>query len=160
DKESDPRQGRAPLDGALDRSRHGESQTVEQDEDIMAAYENDAVPELVIEQVSVSHPVYILYTLGTSGASECITQGFGEQINQVKEVHMHCDVTDRDTLFVYTNCGWMLWHWMVTGLYVGAKLIVYDGSPMWPDIRVFWRLISEERITVFGTSSRYLAVLA
>lgn len=159
DKQNDARAKNAPLEGVLDESRHRGNQSILHYEEIISKY-GDQVPELVFEQVSVTHPVYILYTSGTTGAPKCITQGFGVLINQLKEVHMHCGVTERDTVFVYTNCGWMLWHWMVTGLYLGTKLILYDGSPMWPDKLVFWKMIADERITVFGTSSRYLAAIA
>jgi acetoacetyl-CoA synthetase len=119
-----------------------------------------STPDIQYEQVSVQHPIFIMYTSGTTGQPKCITQGFGVLVNHVKETHIHCDITDRDTAFIYTNCGWMMWNWMVSILYTGAKLILYDGSPLYPNALAMWRLISKEKITCFGTSSRYLAYMA
>ncbi|KAG2385903.1 hypothetical protein C9374_003052 [Naegleria lovaniensis] len=117
------------------------------------------IPSLEFEQVSVDHPIHIVYTSGSTGAPKCISQGFGVLINHIKETHLHCDITEKDTVFVYSTCGWMMWNWLVSCLYTGCKIILYDGSPMYPDVLSMWKLIEQEKITVFGTSSRYLSLM-
>ena len=107
-----------------------------------------------------NHPLYILYSSGTTGVPKCIVHGAGGTLLQHQKEHLlHTDLGRRDRLFYFTTCGWMMWNWLMSALATGATLILYDGSPFHPDPGVLWRMAAEERITVFGTSARYLASL-
>lgn len=112
------------------------------------------------EQVSFSHPLYIMYSSGTTGKPKCMVQSHGGiLINQLKEHLLHCDLKREDTLFYFTTCGWMMWNWLVCGLAVGATILLFDGSPFYPDPLVLWQFAEAERMTLFGTSARYLTAL-
>jgi acetoacetyl-CoA synthetase len=107
-----------------------------------------------------NHPLYILYSSGTTGVPKCIVHGAGGTLLQhQKEQLLHTDLGRADCLFYFTTCGWMMWNWLMSGLATGARLVLYDGSPFHPDPGVLWRMAAEERITVFGTSAKYLASL-
>jgi acetoacetyl-CoA synthetase len=106
------------------------------------------------------HPLYILYSSGTTGVPKCIVHGAGGTLLQhLKEHQLHADVGPGDRLFFFTTCGWMMWNWLASALASQATLVLYDGSPFHPDDGVLWRMADEERIALFGTSPRYLAAL-
>ncbi len=105
-----------------------------------------------------SHPAYILFSSGTTGRPKCIVHGAGGTLLQhKKELLLHSDIGPGDTLLFYTTCGWMMWNWMVSALSVGARLLTYDGSVAHPDLSVLWKLVEEARITVLGTSPKFIA---
>ncbi|MEL7937571.1 acetoacetate--CoA ligase [Pseudomonas delhiensis] len=110
--------------------------------------------------VPFAHPLYILYSSGTTGVPKCIVHGTGGVLLQhLKEHALHTDLHPGDVLFYYTTCGWMMWNWLASGLAVGARLVLYDGSPFHPGPERLVDLIDAEGINVFGTSAKYIAAL-
>jgi len=104
------------------------------------------------------HPVYILYSSGTTGAPKCITHGAGGTLLQhLKELALHVNLRRADRICYYTTCGWMMWNWLVSSLAVGATVVLYDGSPFHPGPEAMFDLIDAERISVFGTSAKAIA---
>jgi len=107
-----------------------------------------------------NHPLYILYSSGTTGVPKCIVHGAGGTLLQhMKEHLLHTDVKRSDKLFYFTTCGWMMWNWLMSGLATGATLILFDGSPFYRDAGMLWRMAEQERVTLFGTSAKYLSAL-
>ncbi|EMD65225.1 hypothetical protein GGP41_003857 [Bipolaris sorokiniana] len=127
--------------------------------------------ELEFRQLPPDHPVYILYSSGTTGAPKCIVHGaIGTLLQHKKEHILHCSIAPQSRLFYFTTCTWMMWHWLVSGLASGATLVLYDGSPFRyvdrsdpstsvADDLAMHRLINEFGITHFGTSAKYLSIL-
>lgn len=110
--------------------------------------------------VPFDQPLYILYSSGTTGVPKCIVHGTGGTLLQhVKELGLHTDLGASDTLFYYTTCGWMMWNWLMSGLALGATLVLYDGSPFHPEPSRLIDLIDAEDISIFGTSAKFIAAL-
>ncbi|HVT31777.1 MAG TPA: acetoacetate--CoA ligase, partial [Rhodanobacteraceae bacterium] len=117
-------------------------------------------PALSFEMLPFDHPLYIMYSSGTTGVPKCIVHGAGGTLIQhLKELVLHTDLKREDRLFYYTTCGWMMWNWFVSGLAVGATLILYDGSPSHPDGNALWDLADEVGISVFGTSAKWISAI-
>lgn len=118
----------------------------------------DSDLEIKFEQVPSDHPLYIMFTSGTTGLPKCMVQSVaGVLLNQLKELKLHADVKRKDTIFYFTTCGWMMWNWLMCSLALGATVVLYDGSPFYPEDGSLWKMAQDENITIFGTSARYLA---
>jgi len=125
--------------------------------DFVAGYRGK---DIAFRQLPFDHPLYILYSSGTTGVPKCIVHGAGGTLLQhLKEHQLHTDLKRGDRLFYFTTCGWMMWNWLASGLATGATLLLYDGSPFFPGPRVLFDFADEERMTIFGTSAKYIDAL-
>jgi acetoacetyl-CoA synthetase len=121
-------------------------------------FPTDPLPRLEpLQRFEFDHPLYILYSSGTTGLPKCMVHGAGGTLLQhLKELVLHTDLTRQDRIFYFTTCGWMMWNWLVSSLAVGATVVLFDGAPLAPR-SVLWDMVQREGITVFGTSAKYLA---
>ena len=111
-------------------------------------------------QLPFDHPLYIMYSSGTTGLPKCMVQSAGGiLIHHLKELVLHTDLKREDTIFYFTTCSWMMWNWLVSSLAAGATLVLFDGNPFHPDPGALWKIAQDEKISIFGTSAGYIAAL-
>lgn len=128
--------------------------------DTITSWDAFLIPEspLTFSAFPFNHPLYILFSSGTTGQPKCILHSAGGTLLQhLKELGLHSNLSQDDTLFFYTTCGWMMWNWMVSALALGTTLVLYDGSPIFPNHDRLFKIIEQEKVNVFGTSAKYLA---
>ena len=112
---------------------------------------------IIFEQVPFDHPLYIMYSSGTTGKPKSIVHGAGGTLIQhLKELRLHTDININDTVFYFTTCGWMMWNWLVSNLAIGSTILLYDGSPFHPDRNSMWDMIDNYKVSHFGTSPKFL----
>jgi acetoacetyl-CoA synthetase len=116
--------------------------------------------EIEFEQLPFDHPLYVMYSSGTTGLPKCMVQSAGGiLVHHLKELMLHTDLKREDTIFYFSTCGWMMWNWLTSSLAVGATLVLFDGNPFYPHPGALWEMAQDEKVTVFGTSAGYIAAL-
>ena len=117
-------------------------------------------PEIRFEQLPADHPLFIMFSSGTTGKPKCMVQGAaGILVNQLKELVIHTDLKRDDVHFFITTCSWMMWNWMLASLATGNTIVLYDGNPAYPGPGAMWQLVQDEKVTMFGCSASYINYL-
>ena len=115
--------------------------------------------EATFEQLPFDHPVYVMFSSGTTGKPKCMVQGPGVLLNHLKELLLHTDLRREDRISYISSPSWMMWNWLMSSLAVGATIVLYDGNPNYPDWGTMWKLAQDEKVTILGCSASYLNYL-